>query len=266
MSTEREELPEEEEARSWTERAAALAASARVLLETRLAIFEEEFSGKASLLGKGLGAIAVAAALGVGALMLLAALLAAILARLFGSAPLGILGAMLIYAAGAALVGRAGWKAISGVKPKDFPATTSELARDWDAIRESFTVRARSRGRTGGGRLRARRRGSRGPRGAPARGAAMTGRDERLAELSRRAASEREDLAGALSEARADISAFRQRWRFAGLAASGLAAAATAAWKLFGRNSLAAKAGRIASAASLLIGLGRGVRAGRRFW
>ena len=94
----------------------------------------------------------------------------------------------------------------------------------------------------------------------------MSERDDRLSTLSRRAAWEREDLAGALSEARAEITAFRQRWRFAGLAASGLAAAATAAWKLFGRNSLAARAGRIASAASLLLGIGRGVRSGRRFW
>lgn len=92
------------------------------------------------------------------------------------------------------------------------------------------------------------------------------GRPERLAELSRRAAWEREDLASALAETRGEVDEFRHRWRFAGLAASGLAAAATAAWKLFGKNSLAAKVGRVASAASLLIGLGRGVRAGRRFW
>lgn len=39
-----------------------------------------------------------------------------------------------------------------------------------------------------------------------------------------------------------------------------------AGWKLFGRNSLAAKAGKIASAASLLLGIGRGVRGLRRFW
>lgn len=94
----------------------------------------------------------------------------------------------------------------------------------------------------------------------------MKDREERLLALSRRAAVEREELASVLHESRAEATAFRQRWRFAGLAASGLAAAATAAWKLFGRNSLAAKAGRIASAASLLIGIGRGVRAGRRFW
>jgi len=94
----------------------------------------------------------------------------------------------------------------------------------------------------------------------------MNEREERLVALSRRAALEREELAAALRETKEEAAAFRQRWRFAGLAASGLAAAATAAWKLFGRNSLAAKAGRIASAASLLIGIGRGVRSGRRFW
>ena len=89
---------------------------------------------------------------------------------------------------------------------------------------------------------------------------------ERLELLSRRAALEREELASSLWETRLEVSAFRQRWRYAGLAASGLAAAGTAAWKLFGRNSFAARAGRIASAASLLIGLGRGFRAARRFW
>ncbi len=94
----------------------------------------------------------------------------------------------------------------------------------------------------------------------------MSDSDERLDALSRRAAREREALASVLWETRVEVSAFRQRWRYAGLAASGLAAAATAAWKLFGRNSLAAKAGRIASAASLLIGLGKGVRTARKFW
>ena len=94
----------------------------------------------------------------------------------------------------------------------------------------------------------------------------MSESTERLEALSRRAAREREQLASALWEARFEAAAFRQRWRYAGLAASGLAAAATAAWKLFGRNSLAAKAGKIASAASLLIGIGRGVRTVRKFW
>jgi hypothetical protein len=94
----------------------------------------------------------------------------------------------------------------------------------------------------------------------------MNGRDERLEALRRRAAGEREDLVEALSTVRTEADGFRQRWRFAGWAASGLAAAATAGWKLFGRNSLAARAGRVASFASLLLGVGRGVRRVRRFW
>jgi hypothetical protein len=94
----------------------------------------------------------------------------------------------------------------------------------------------------------------------------MTRHEERLANLRRRAAFERDDLAASVVDLRMEAAAFRHRWRFAGWAASGLAAAGTVGWRLFGRNSLAAKAGRLASAASLLIGLGRGVRKVRRFW
>jgi hypothetical protein len=94
----------------------------------------------------------------------------------------------------------------------------------------------------------------------------VSDREERLAALRRKAAWQREDLASSLREIRFEAVSFRQRWRFAGWAASGAAATATAAWKLFGRNSLAARAGKIASAASLLLGIGRGVRRVRRFW
>jgi hypothetical protein len=89
---------------------------------------------------------------------------------------------------------------------------------------------------------------------------------DRLRELRRRAVFEREDLASAVRDLRQDLDSFRTRWRFAGYAASGVAAAAAAGWKLFGRNSLAAKASRVASAASLVMGIGRGVRLLRRFW
>ena len=94
----------------------------------------------------------------------------------------------------------------------------------------------------------------------------MNGHGERLEALRQRAARERADLAEALSDVRDDAAAFRKRWRFAGWAASGLAAAATAGWKLFGRNSLAARTGRLASYASLLLGVGRGINRIRRFW
>jgi hypothetical protein len=94
----------------------------------------------------------------------------------------------------------------------------------------------------------------------------MNEREQRLAALTRRAAWEREDLATTLAELRADAHSFADRWAFAGRTAAGLAAAATAAWKLFGRNSPAARAGRIATAASLLLGIGRGVWKLRRFF
>lgn len=94
----------------------------------------------------------------------------------------------------------------------------------------------------------------------------MSERDERIEALRSRAAGEREALAAAIFEARSEATSFRQRWRFAGWAASGLAAAATAGWKLFGKNSLAARAGRVAAATSLLLGIGRGVQRVRRFW
>ncbi|MEP6993388.1 MAG: hypothetical protein ABI968_02620 [Acidobacteriota bacterium] len=93
----------------------------------------------------------------------------------------------------------------------------------------------------------------------------MKDRSERLALLRRRAAAERADLAASVGDLRSDVAAFRSRWRFAGWAASAAAAAAAAGWKLFGRNSLAAKAGRVASAASLLMGVGRGLWRLRRF-
>jgi hypothetical protein len=90
--------------------------------------------------------------------------------------------------------------------------------------------------------------------------------EDRLTLLRRRASWEREDLATALGDLQQAAGSFRERWRFAGWAVTGLVAAATAGWKLFGRNSLAAKAGRIASAASLLLGLGRGIWRIRRLW
>jgi len=133
MSTE-SSLPEEEEERTWRDRAARVAHSARALVATRLAILREELDAKADLFGKGLGAVAAAAALGVGALLLFAALLSAVLSQLFHNVALGILAAMLIYAAGAAVAGRIGWKALSRVQPTEFPATRRELARDFDTI------------------------------------------------------------------------------------------------------------------------------------
>jgi aminopeptidase N len=94
----------------------------------------------------------------------------------------------------------------------------------------------------------------------------MSGAQDRIAALVARGESEREDLALALRDARREFERQRARWRAASLAATIIAAAATMAYKLFGRASLAARLGRAASAVSLLIGLARSFRTIRRFW
>jgi hypothetical protein len=142
MSIEDPEISEEEAGRTWGERFAEAAESARALLETRLQIFREEASAKAAFAAKGALAIAIAATLGFGALLLAAALLAAVFAQLFGNVTLGILAAVVVYAAGTAAAGWFGWKALTRVKPTEFPATAGELSEDWKAVRAALTAEA----------------------------------------------------------------------------------------------------------------------------
>lgn len=129
---------EEGPARRWGERLADLTATAQSLVSTRLAIFEVEAGVKARFFGKGLAGATIAAAFAFGATLLLAALLAAVLAQVFGNAALGILGAMVIYLAVAGVAGWWAWKSFSQVKPTEFPATRGELARDMEAIRAAL--------------------------------------------------------------------------------------------------------------------------------
>ena len=93
----------------------------------------------------------------------------------------------------------------------------------------------------------------------------MTDREERLAELTRRADLQRAHLADSLGGVADDVRRHRTAWKVAGAAATGLVAAGTAAWKLFGRHSPAAKIGRAASGASIVLGLGRAFFRLRKF-
>jgi len=127
-----------EEPQSIRDRVAAAANAAASLVRTRLAIFGEELSIKAALAGKGLAAAALAGALGVGMLLLLAALLAAIFAALFHSLILGILTAMLLYGAGAGLLAWKAWTTLSQVRPTEFRATATEIAKDLAAVRSAL--------------------------------------------------------------------------------------------------------------------------------
>ncbi len=94
----------------------------------------------------------------------------------------------------------------------------------------------------------------------------MSKRQERIAALLSEAESERELLAKAVLEIRDEVEQRRTQWRVASLVAGGLAAAGTMAYKLFGKSSLSARLGRIATVASLAVGLLRGIGRVRRFW
>jgi uncharacterized membrane protein YqjE len=119
--------------RSVRERLGALSRAVASLVGTRVAIFREELGAKARLLvGAAIG-LTLAFALAGLALLLGTALVAALLARLLGSATAGILAALLLYLAAAAVAGLYGWRALSRVRPMDFPLTTSEIRKDWQA-------------------------------------------------------------------------------------------------------------------------------------
>lgn len=102
---------------------------------------------------------------------------------------------------------------------------------------------------------------------APDRGKKDDGKDRsaRLTELAARGALQRQRAAGAMFDVVDDVRRHRVQWKVAGMAATGLAAAGTAAWKLFGKSSPAAKIGRAASATSIVLGLGKAFLRIRKF-
>jgi uncharacterized membrane protein YqjE len=142
MSAERSELPGEEAEFGWKERVAAVADAWSALVQTRVAIFREELSVKVASLLRGLVAVAIGLFLLAGALLLLAALLAALLAQWFGNVALGILGALVLFAVGAAGAVLAALSALRRVKPTEFPTSVGELRRDWRSLRESWSAPA----------------------------------------------------------------------------------------------------------------------------
>ena len=91
-------------------------------------------------------------------------------------------------------------------------------------------------------------------------------RADRIEGLRRRGEFERDVLSREVSGLRAEIDRVGTRWKTAGWIAGGLAAAWTVGHKLFGKRSLAAKLGRLSSAASVLFGLGKALGRARKFW
>lgn len=126
--------------RGWGDRIAEAATQAGELLKTRVAIFREEAAVKATHAARGAAGMAIALGLAAGAILLFAAFLAALLAKLLGSVPLGILAAFVLYAGLAALFGWRAAKSFEQVKPGAFPATREELRRDVEAIQSALSL------------------------------------------------------------------------------------------------------------------------------
>jgi uncharacterized membrane protein YqjE len=126
--------------RSWGDRIAEAAAQAADLLKTRVEIFREEAAEKAAHAARGAAAMAIAIGLAIGALLLFAAFLAAVFAKLLGSVPLGILAAFVLYAGAAALCAWRGSRSLAEVKPGEFPATREELRRDAEALQAALAL------------------------------------------------------------------------------------------------------------------------------
>lgn len=126
--------------RSWRERVDAVWSAAATLLSTRAEIFREELAEKGTELRRAAIGIGLGLVLAWLALLLLTALVAVLLARLFGSAAAGLFAALFLYAAVAAVAAGIGWRALSRVRPLDFPATREGIEQDWKALQEFGTA------------------------------------------------------------------------------------------------------------------------------
>ena len=91
-------------------------------------------------------------------------------------------------------------------------------------------------------------------------------RKERIDDLVRRGALEREEISQAVFDLRAEWEKRRAQWKIASVVATGLATGATVAYRLLGKSSIAAKVGKAASAISVVVSLTRAAFRVRRFW
>jgi uncharacterized membrane protein YqjE len=131
---------EDEPGPDWKERLGAAKRAAKALLATRAAIFREEIAQKGADLGKAALWLSLGVAFALLSLVLLAALSAAVLIRLLGGPIAGLAGAFFLYLLIAGAVGYLGMRALSRVRPFDFPVTRDEVAKDLEAIREEPEV------------------------------------------------------------------------------------------------------------------------------
>jgi uncharacterized membrane protein YqjE len=124
----------------WKERVGAVRRAAAALAATRKEIFREELSGKGALFAKAVVGLALAAAFGILALVLLTALVAALFSRLLGGPIAGITAALFLYVVIAAVAAVLGGRSFSRVRPFSFPATRDEIRKDLDSVKKNTDV------------------------------------------------------------------------------------------------------------------------------
>ena len=79
----------------------------------------------------------------------------------------------------------------------------------------------------------------------------MSTREERLADLSKRAQEERADLASAIGELRVRVDEKRQRWTSVGFWTGVAVSGAASMYRTFGRNSFSSRVNRWSNLGSL---------------
>ena len=119
---------------SFAARLAGARAKAAKLAATRAAIFREELAEKGVYAARGIAGFVIAFFFLSLALLVATALIAALLAKLFGSAILGVTATLVLYLAIAAAGALIGVRALQKVEPTSFPATEDAIRGDLSAL------------------------------------------------------------------------------------------------------------------------------------
>jgi len=129
-----EERADDGREESFAARLASARAKAARLAATRAAIFREELAEKGTHAAWGIAGFVIAFFFLSLALLVATALIAALLAKLFGSAILGVTATLVLYLVIAAAGALVGVRALQKVEPSSFPATEDAIRGDLAAL------------------------------------------------------------------------------------------------------------------------------------
>lgn len=129
-----EERADNGRAESFAARLASARAKAAQLAATRAAIFREELAEKGTHAARGIAGFVIALFFLSLALLVATALIAALFAKLFGSAILGVTATLVLYLVIAAAGAMVSVRALQKLEPTSFPATEDAIRGDLTAL------------------------------------------------------------------------------------------------------------------------------------